>query len=112
MNQKIIFYVCLGAAACLGALGDGLGNLWIKKHVTNLAVVGGFLLINLAFALFLFVQKQGNHLFYSGTIFFVANAVLLYFISQAWFAERLSLQTWIGIGIIALGLIVAELGRA
>ncbi len=112
MSARTTFFFLVLVAAVFGAAGDGLANAWVKGKSQWWGLLGGFACINIAFALFLRLQKYGDYLFYSGTLFFVVNSVLLYFVSYRFFRERLSLQTWAGIAIIAVGLIVAELGRA
>lgn len=111
MSSRATFFALVLIAAVFGAVGDGLANAWVKGKSQLWSLLCGFACINIAFGLFLRLQKYGDYLFYSGTLFFVVNSVILYLISYRFFRERVSPQAWVGIAIIAVGLIVAELGR-
>lgn len=110
MPDRLLFYAIAVLAGAFSAVGDGLMNRWAKDSGQWGSLITAYLLFTGAFVLFLVLLRTGNHLAHSAAVFTAVNDLLVLWIAWRIFREQLTPTAWIGIGIIVIGLIVAEVG--
>jgi multidrug transporter EmrE-like cation transporter len=105
-----MFYAAMVAAGAIGALGDGLLTHWAQEGGAWWWVAGGFVCWNAAGTTFLVMLRRGSLLAHSAAVFAAANSLLILYLAWSLFQEPLSTTGWIGVGFVAAGLVIAELG--
>lgn len=109
--KTLIFFALSISAGTIGAIGDALLNQWAKHGGSWWWIVGGFVGWNIALVIFLYMLKKQYLLAYSAGFFAAANSVAIMILCWLVFHEELSRVSWLGIGLVFIGLVIAELGR-
>jgi drug/metabolite transporter (DMT)-like permease len=111
MHPRTLFYALAVANGLLAGAGDGLVNHWARKRAGAWWLVGGYLCWNAALTVFLAMLVHGYFLAYSAAVCSAVNGSFILLLTRFIFRERLSRTTWIGLGLIFLGLTIAELSH-
>jgi multidrug transporter EmrE-like cation transporter len=110
-TTPIFLYAFAILAGAIGGLGDILLNQWAKYGGSRWWVIGGYGCWNIALTIFLYILVKGYLLNQAAALFSAANGFAIITISWFAFREGLSLISWVGVGIVFLGLALIELGK-
>jgi multidrug transporter EmrE-like cation transporter len=107
LTPKTLFFILLGSAVILEVIGDVLFKKYALDSKKTLMIIG--LIFYFLGSLLWAISLKYETLSKAGTIFMLANIILIVLVGTLYFNEELSFANKVGIALGALSIILIEL---